>query len=46
MIPWNELKKKYFGKDLKLTLQEIRSFPEIKREGKDYKVDPMEWERK
>ena len=44
MIPWNELKKKYFGKDLKLTLQEIRSFPEIKREGKDYKVDPMEWE--
>jgi hypothetical protein len=46
MIPWNELKKKYFDKDLKLTLQEIRSFPEIKREGKDYKVDPMEWERK
>jgi hypothetical protein len=46
MVPWNELEKKYFDKDLKLTLQEIRSFPKIKREGKDYKVDPMEWERK
>lgn len=46
MIPWNELEKKYFAQNLKLTLQDIRSFPEIKREGKDYKVDPMEWERK
>jgi len=46
MIPWNELEKKYFDKNLKLTLQEIRSFPEIKREGKDYRVEPMEWERK
>ncbi|WP_292390519.1 hypothetical protein [Methanosarcina sp. UBA5] len=46
MIPWNELEKKYFSQDLKLTLQEIRSFPEIKREGKNYRVDPMEWERK
>jgi hypothetical protein len=46
MIPWNELEKKYFSHDLKLTLQEIRNFPEIKREGKDYRVDPMEWEWK
>ncbi|AKB82339.1 hypothetical protein MSBR3_1761 [Methanosarcina barkeri 3] len=46
MIPWNDLEKKYFAQDLKLTLQEIRSFPEIKREGKDYRVDPREWERK
>lgn len=46
MIPWNELEKKYFAQNLKLTLQEIRSFPEIKREGKDYRVDPKEWERK
>ena len=46
MIPWNELAKKYFDKDLKLTLQEIRNFPEIKRQGKDYRVDPTEWERK
>lgn len=46
MIPWNDLEKKYFAQDLKLTLQEIRNFPEIKREGKDYRVDPREWERK
>ncbi|AKB52238.1 hypothetical protein MSBRW_2985 [Methanosarcina barkeri str. Wiesmoor] len=46
MIPWNELEKKYFAQDLKLTLQDIRSFPEIKREGKNYSVDPIEWERK
>ncbi|HEY3360788.1 MAG TPA: hypothetical protein VGK06_02900 [Methanosarcina sp.] len=46
MVPWNELKKKYYTQNLKLTLEEIRSFPEIKREGKDYKVDPREWERK
>ncbi|HWQ48185.1 MAG TPA: hypothetical protein VN414_04415 [Methanosarcina sp.] len=46
IVPWNELEKKYFALDLKLTLQEIRSFPEIKREGKDYRVDPREWERK
>lgn len=45
MVPWNELQKKYYSQDLKLTLQEIRSFPEIKREGKDYRVDPREWER-
>lgn len=46
MVPWNELEKKYLTQSLKLTLQEIRSFPEIKREGKYYKVDPREWERK
>jgi hypothetical protein len=46
MVPWNELEKKYLTQSLKLTLQEIRSFPEIKREGKDYRVDPREWERK
>lgn len=46
MIPWNDLEKKYFAQDLKLTLQEIRNFPEIKREGKGYRVDPREWERK
>lgn len=46
MIPWNDLEEKYLAQDLKLTLQEIRSFPEIKREGKDYRVDPREWERK
>lgn len=45
MVPWNELQKKYYSQDLKLTLQEIRSFPEIKREGKDYRVDPRKWER-
>src|SRR5690606_19125706 len=43
IIPWKELEKEYFNQNLKLTLQEIRSFPEIRREGKDYKVDPREW---
>ncbi|RXA20406.1 hypothetical protein EQO05_04510 [Methanosarcina sp. MSH10X1] len=46
MVPWDELEKKYRSQNLKLTLQEIRNCPEIKREGKDYKVDPREWERK
>ncbi|MFY9199841.1 MAG: hypothetical protein ACOX7X_07575 [Methanosarcina flavescens] len=46
IIPWKELEKEYFNQNLKLTLQEIRSFPEIRREGKDYKVDPREWEGK
>jgi hypothetical protein len=46
MVPWNELKNKYLTHTLKLTLEEIRSFPEIKREGKDYKINPNEWERK
>ena len=46
MVPWNELKNKYLTHNLKLTLEEIRSFPEIKREGKDYKINPNEWERK
>jgi len=46
LVPWDELEKKYFSQNLKLTLEEIRSFLEIKREGKDYKVDPNEWVRK
>ena len=46
IIPWKELEKEYLNQNLKLTLQEIRSFPEIRREGKDYKVDPREWEGK
>lgn len=46
IIPWKELEKEYLNQNLKLTLKEIRSFPEIKREGKDYKVDPREWEGK
>ncbi|MGB9930039.1 MAG: hypothetical protein ACPK85_16860 [Methanosarcina sp.] len=46
MIPWEELKEKYLSEDLKLTVKEIRTFPEIKRDGKDYKVDPEEWQTK
>jgi hypothetical protein len=46
MVPWEELEKKYFAQNLKLTVEEIRSFPEIKRDGKDYRIDPREWERK
>jgi hypothetical protein len=46
MVPWGDLKKKYLAQNLKLTLEDIRSFPEIKRDGKDYRVDPREWERK
>lgn len=46
MVPWEDLKKKYLTQNLKLTLEDIRSFPEIKRDGQDYRVDPREWERK
>jgi hypothetical protein len=46
MIPWEDLKTKYLTQNLKLTLQEIRNFPEIKRDGKDYRVNPEDWEYK
>ncbi|AKB27453.1 hypothetical protein MSSAC_0762 [Methanosarcina siciliae C2J] len=46
MVPWEELEKFYRTKNLKLTVEEIRSFPEIKRNGKDYTINPREWERK
>jgi len=46
MVPWEKLKKKYLTQNLKLTLEEIRSFPEIRRDGKNYRIDPGEWERK
>ena len=45
MVPWEALKKKYLSQDLKLTLEEIRSFSEIRRDGKDYIIDPREWEQ-
>jgi hypothetical protein len=45
MVPWEALKEKYLTQNLKLTLYEIRSFPEIKRDGKDYIIDPREWEQ-
>jgi hypothetical protein len=43
MVPWEELEKSYHSENLKLTLQEIRNFPEIKRDGKDYLINPKEW---
>jgi hypothetical protein len=45
MVPWEELKEKYLTQNLKLTLEEIRSFPEIRRDGKNYRIDPGKWER-
>ncbi|MPM92755.1 hypothetical protein SDC9_139891 [bioreactor metagenome] len=46
MVPWEELEKSYQSEKLKLTLNEIRDFPEIKRDGKDYIINPKEWGRK
>ncbi|WP_440954579.1 hypothetical protein ACSAZK_13260 [Methanosarcina sp. Mfa9] len=46
MIPWEELKKRFLAKELKFTVREIQEFPEIKREGKNYRIEPLEWERK
>jgi hypothetical protein len=43
MVPWEALEKKYLTRNLKLTLEEIRSFPEIKRDRKGYKINPKEW---
>ncbi|MCQ1536589.1 hypothetical protein FTO70_13090 [Methanosarcina sp. KYL-1] len=45
MIPWKELEQSYRAENLKLTLQEIRNFPEIKRKGKGYKIEPGEWKK-
>ncbi len=39
MVPWEELEKNYHTESLKLTVQEIRNFPEIKRDGKDYIIN-------
>jgi len=45
MIPWEELKKRFLDEKLKFTVQEIREFPEIKREGKNYRIEPLGWKR-
>ena len=45
MVPWEELEKSYHAEKLKLTIQEIRNFPEIKRDGKDYIINPKGWGR-
>jgi len=46
MVPWEDLEKSYHAETLKLTLKEIRNYPEIKRNGKDYAINPKEWGRK
>ena len=46
MVPWEDLEKSYNSESPKLTLQEIRNFPEIRRDGKDYIINPKEWGRK
>ncbi len=46
MIPWEDLKRRYLSEELKFTVREIQEFPEIKRQGKNYRIEPREWERK
>ena len=46
MVPWEELKKRFLAEELKLTVREIQEFPEIKRQGKNYRIEPREWERR
>ena len=41
LIPWDNVEKKYLTHNLKLTLDEIRSYPEIKRAGALYLVSDI-----
>ncbi|MDD3043365.1 MAG: hypothetical protein PHV51_02105 [Methanosarcinaceae archaeon] len=43
IIPWKELEKRYRNEALKYTVREIREFPEIKRQGKAYLIEPLNW---
>ncbi len=44
MIPWKELKQRFHDENtVKLTLEEINSYPEIIREGEQYVIEPQRW---
>jgi hypothetical protein len=38
LVPWDVVEKKYLDQNLKITLDEIRSYPEMKRAGSLYLV--------
>jgi hypothetical protein len=38
MIPWQAVEMKYLGQNLKITLDEIRTYPELTRVGSRYMV--------
>jgi hypothetical protein len=38
LVPWQAVEKMYFEGNLKITLDEIRSYPEMKRAGALYLV--------
>ena len=41
LIPWDDVEKKYLSHNLKITLDEIRSYPELKRQGSLYRVSDI-----
>jgi hypothetical protein len=44
IIPWKELDERFHTDGaVKYTLSEIQAFPEIKRNGKEYIIDPVSW---
>ncbi|MDD2440209.1 MAG: hypothetical protein PHD41_08420 [Methanosarcinaceae archaeon] len=43
IIPWKKLENRYRNGALKYTVSEIREFPEIKRAGKKYIIEPQNW---
>ncbi len=44
MVPWKELKRLYHDEDtVKLSIEDIRSHPEIVREGEQYIIEPRRW---
>ena len=38
LIPWQAVEKRYSNHDTRITLEEIRDYPELKREGSKYNV--------
>ncbi len=46
IIPWTKLHEKFNDEDTnKITIESIREFPQIEREGSNYKIDPGNWKQ-
>lgn len=45
IIPWEELEDRFHSRELKYTVEEIKACPEIKRNGKNYLIEPQGWGR-
>ena len=42
LIPWNDVERRYLDQSLKISIDEIRTYPEMKRSGSLYMVNIIE----